>query len=161
MPLFPARALEDETTRLVQALADKNYTVRQAATQVLGHSSHDPHGAALAAAAALRKDHFWFQQPTAFAALAQASIVDALADLSKSDDQYIAHIGSLLDWPFWPLRLRAIEALGKIRRKVSPASIDALGRIMRNPAEFVRLRHAAEDALAEILSADPLEDVMQ
>jgi HEAT repeat protein len=61
----------------------------------------------------------------------------------------------LLDWPFWQVRLKAIRALGQLRRNIPDAAIRRLHELRLDLSPNMRvLREAADDAVAEILSLE-------
>src|SRR6266436_1425489 len=60
-----------------------------------------------------------------------------------------------LDYPHWQVRLKAIQALGHLRRNIPDAAIRRLLAFRRDPDLKMRaVREAADDALAEILSLE-------
>ncbi len=61
----------------------------------------------------------------------------------------------MLDHPFWQVRLKAIQAFGRLRRNIPDVAIQRLLAFRRDPDPRMRaVREAADDALAEILSLE-------
>jgi HEAT repeat protein len=74
--------------------------------------------------------------------------------------EVLAKVTELLDWPYWQVRMQAVETLGELRRNIPDAAIRRLLALRRDPNPLMKsVREAADDALAEILSLeDGIED---
>jgi HEAT repeat protein len=90
-----------------------------------------------------------------FGSLAQMHVADTLGELGITAPELLEKLTSLLDWPHWQVRIKAIEALGKLRRNIPDAAIRRLLELRRDPDPRMKaVREAADDALGETLSLE-------
>ncbi len=84
---------------------------------------------------------------------AESFIAEIIGDLEDASPFLLKKLSQLLDWPFWEVRMKAAQALGKLRRNIPEEAILRL-RKLRNDMESPTVSRAADDALAEILSLE-------
>ena len=87
------------------------------------------------------------------ASAAKSFTVEIIEYMENASSFLIDKLTPLLDWPYWEVRMRAAQVLGKLRRNIPEESISRLLEL-RNDPESQALRRAADDALAEILSLE-------
>jgi HEAT repeat protein len=80
-------------------------------------------------------------------------IAETVAAMGRATPAVLNMVIELLDYPFWEVRVRAIETLGKLRRNIPDHVIRRL-IALRNAPELPAIRAAANQALAEILSLE-------
>jgi HEAT repeat protein len=80
----------------------------------------------------------------------QVMLAAAIGQMQRVPAIMFVKLGELLEWPFEPVQMAAIEALGKIRRNIPDALIRQL-MVMRRASPSLAIRDAADDALAAIL----------
>jgi HEAT repeat protein len=56
----------------------------------------------------------------------------------------------LLHWPYWEVRMKAVQALGKLQGKIPDATIHRLFALHEDP-DSRAVRQAASEALGKIL----------
>jgi len=135
---------------LVAALGDSGYLVREAAIEML--CKIDP--AALAAVAVEAKAILMGQRPgQTLASIVQGNIAVAIGELERVPVELMDYVADLLDWPYWEVRFKATQALGKLRRNIPDRAIRRLLDLRRDPTSRA-LRIAADDALSDILSLE-------
>jgi hypothetical protein len=88
-----------------------------------------------------------------FISIQQLFIAETFGDLGLRIPIRQEKLAELLTWPFWQVRLKTIEAVGKIRRYIPDVAIRLLYDLRRNDS-VQAVRDAADDALAEILSLE-------
>ncbi|HEU5378252.1 MAG TPA: HEAT repeat domain-containing protein [Ktedonobacteraceae bacterium] len=88
-----------------------------------------------------------------FASRTRSQIADAVKGIGRSGPLTIAHLSESLDWPYWQVRMKAAQALGKVRRDIPTSTIRRLLELRHDPASRA-VREAADEALAEILSLE-------
>jgi HEAT repeat protein len=94
------------------------------------------------------------QKPGAIlGSIAHTFIAETVGSFQSVSPVLLEHLTSLLDWPHWETRLKAIQALGQIRRAIPDAAIRRLLEL-RLGARSPLIRNAADKALAEILSLE-------
>ncbi len=88
-----------------------------------------------------------------FRTLSVGFLADVLGDMGRAAPDLIARLDELLDWPYRQVRLKAVQALGKLRRNIPDATIRRLLELRHEPNSRA-MREAADEALAEILSLE-------
>jgi HEAT repeat protein len=93
--------------------------------------------------------------PSEFPASASESfMVETIEYMENASPFLIGKLTPLLDWPYyWEVRMKAAQALGKLRHNVPEEAIRRLIEL-RNGPEPLAVRRAADDALAEVLSLE-------
>lgn len=90
-----------------------------------------------------------------FNSLFQIFIAETIGDLGITSKELLEKLTELLDWPYWQVRVRAIQALGKLRRNILDTTIQRLLQLRLDPdPKMCSVREAADDALVEILSLE-------
>ena len=90
---------------------------------------------------------------TVLGSLTQSFIAEALGNMTHPSPVLLEKLTQLLDWPYWEVRMKAIQALKKMPRNIPDAAIRRLLELRHDP-ESQAVRNAADDALAEILSLE-------
>ncbi len=85
-------------------------------------------------------------------------VAEAVEYLEYAPRFLVDEVAKLLDWHYWEVRMRAAQALGKLRRNISEQAVLRLLALRNDDRESQLVREAADDALAEILS---LEDGLE
>ena len=88
-----------------------------------------------------------------FRTLSVGFLADVLGDMGRAAPDLIAHLDESLDWPYRQVRLKAVQALGKLRRNIPDATIRRLLELRHEPNSRA-MREAADETLAEILSLE-------
>jgi len=88
-----------------------------------------------------------------FGSLGQYLIAETLGNAGQISATIIETLESLLDWPYWQVRMKAAQALGKLRRNIPDPVIRRLLELRHDQQSQV-VRESADDALAEILSLE-------
>jgi len=88
-----------------------------------------------------------------FSALALSSLAEASGESERPTPELLARLGELLDWPHWEVRMKAAQALGKLRRNIPDSALRRLLALQSDPRSRA-VREAANEALAEILSLE-------
>jgi HEAT repeat protein len=135
---------------LVRALGDSNPDVRQAAAQALQQIAPQR-----LEVIALEGEEILVngKSGATLGSLVQGNIAEILEGAGQPFPAFIALLTTLLDWPYWEVRMKAIHALGKIRRQIPEATVQKLEALRKDP-ESQAVCDAADDALAEILTLD-------
>ncbi len=90
-----------------------------------------------------------------FSSLTEMFVADTISNLGIPSTRLLEKLTELLDWPYWQLRLKAIQALGQLRRNIPDPAIQRLLQFRCDSDPKMRsIREAADDALAEILSLE-------
>jgi len=84
---------------------------------------------------------------------AKSFVVETIEYMENASPFLIGKLTPLLDWPYWEVRMRAAQALGKLRHNVPEEAIRRLIELRNGPEPLV-VRRAADDALAEVLSLE-------
>ena len=85
--------------------------------------------------------------------LVNDTVIKVVEDSGYATPDMLDQITRLCEWPYSGTRVRAAQALGKVRRNIPDATIRWLLELrQRDPSRAVR--NAADDALAEILSLE-------
>ncbi len=136
----------------VELLADENGDVRDAAMQVLKKVAPQVvHDLVPQAMSILRGELVG----NMFISLNQMFVADTISNLGLTSPGLLEKLTEPLDYPHWQVRLKAIQALGHLRRNIPDAAIRRLLAFRRDPDLKMRaVREAADDALAEILSLE-------
>ncbi len=80
---------------------------------------------------------------------------ETIGELGIPSTKLLEKLTELLASPSWQVRMKAIQALGQLRRNIPDAAIRRLLELRRDPDPKMRaVREAADDALAEILSLE-------
>lgn len=88
-----------------------------------------------------------------FRSLSMSFLADAIGNMGCATPELIARLGEMLDWPYWEVRMKAVQALGKLRRNIPDATLRRLLELRSDPHSRA-VCEAAEEALAEILSQE-------
>jgi HEAT repeat protein len=88
-----------------------------------------------------------------FRSLSVGFLAEMMGDVDQASPELIARLGELLDWPYWEVRMKAAQALGKLRRNIPDAIIRRLFELRHDPHSRA-VREAADRALEEILSLE-------
>lgn len=94
-------------------------------------------------------------------AAVESILCDLMANMDKVPLFWREKLTSLLDpsW-YWEVRVKAAQALGKLRRDIPEEAVERL-KAMRNDPGSSAVQLAADEALAEILSFEPgVEEVL-
>jgi HEAT repeat protein len=83
----------------------------------------------------------------------RSQIADAIKGIGRAGLLLVAHLSESLDWPYWQIRMKAAQALGKLRRNIPDATIRRLLELRHDPQSRA-VRGAADEALAEIFSLE-------
>lgn len=87
------------------------------------------------------------------ASAAMSFLAEVIGSLEHTPKFLLDELTKLLDWPYWEVRVKAAQALGKLRRNIPQEAILRL-LTLRNESEAQTVCRAADDALAEILSLE-------
>lgn len=88
-----------------------------------------------------------------FQSIRMSFLADTIGNMGRATPELLARLGDLLDWPYWEVRMKATQALGKLRRNIPDAMIRQLLDLRHDPRSRA-VREAADEALAEILSLE-------
>ncbi len=151
------RALEDRLpkTLLIAALGDSEEDVRLAAFDALRKVYPEMLPVIQSELTALLAG-------TGSSRIVNAAVESFLSDLMANMDEvplsWLEKLTSLLEpsW-YWEVRVKAAQALGKLRRDLPEEAVERL-KAMRNDSGSRAVQMAADDALAEILSFEPSVD---
>jgi HEAT repeat protein len=137
-------------THCIAALGDSNAEIALTAFQTLQKISPATIPEIVQEATALleggKPKHF-------FRTLSMRFLANVTGDMGQAAPDLIARLGELLDWPYWEVRMKAVQALGKLRRNIPDATIRRLLELRHDPHSRA-VREAADEALAEILSLE-------
>ncbi|GCE51370.1 NACHT domain-containing protein [Thermosporothrix hazakensis] len=92
-----------------------------------------------------------------FRSLSSIVVAQMIGGLRLSGPASFAKLEEYLHWHHWQTRLAAVRALAKIRRHI-PDHLVQLLLVLRRNDPSMPVRHAADDALADILTIEPMED---
>ena len=106
---------------LVESLGDQNDDVRWATIQVLKAIAPEAFSPVVAEAIEILQAKQLSGQ--VLASLAQIDIVDTICELGIPSTALVGKLCKLLDWPFWQVRLAAIQGLGRLRRSIPDTAI--------------------------------------
>lgn len=136
--------------KLREALGDSEKDVRMAALEVL-HQAYPEILVSLIPelTSVLTKSG----SSKTIASAAESFIAEIISDLEDASPFLLKKLRQLLDWPYWEVRMKAVQALGKLRRNIPEITIRRLLEL-RNDPESPTVRRAADDALAEILTLE-------
>ncbi len=87
-----------------------------------------------------------------FGSITQGFLAEVIEDMGYISPLFVEQLLPMLDWHYWQVRIKAIRALGKIRRNIPDIAIHRLLELRHDSVPAVR--GAADDALAEILSLE-------
>lgn len=88
-------------------------------------------------------------------AAVQSNLCDLMANMDEVPLSWREKLTSLLDpSQYWEVRVKAAQALGKLRRDIPPEAVERLKATRKDP-ESSTVQIAADDALTEILSFEP------
>ena len=87
----------------------------------------------------------------------QCYIAKIIGEMVYAPPPLLDELTRLLDWPYWEVRMKAAEALGKLHRNIPDPAILRLFEL-RDDSQSKAVSIAADDALAEILSVESIED---
>jgi HEAT repeat protein len=135
---------------LVAALGDSDLSVREAAIKVLQQSHPSVFSDLAPEAMAILLGQ---GSGKILGSLAQGFIAETIGNMQHASYKLLQQLMQLLDWPYWEVRMKAVEALGKIRRNIPDAAIYRIFEL-RHDSQSRAVREAADDALAEILSLE-------
>lgn len=136
--------------RIVAALGDSEEPVRKAALEVLHQINPEALRSLISEAIVIVQGHV---PGNVLGSMLQSVIAEATGNLGYSSPALLEKLTQLLQWPYWEVRMKAAQALGKLRRNIPDAAIRHLLELRHDPqSRAVRL--AANDALAEILSLE-------
>jgi hypothetical protein len=136
--------------RIVAALGDSEESVRKAALEVLHQINPEALRSLISEAIAIVQGHV---PGNGLGSMLQSVIAEATGNLGYSSPALLEKLTQLLQWPYWEVRMKAAQALGKLRRNIPDAAIRHLLEL-RNDPQSRAVRLAANDALAEILSLE-------
>jgi HEAT repeat protein len=88
-----------------------------------------------------------------FSSLSMGFVAEIIGNMGRHVPELLERLGELLDWPYWEVRMKAAQALGKLRRNIPDATIRRLLELRHDPRSRA-VREAADEALAEILSLE-------
>lgn len=80
-------------------------------------------------------------------------LADTIGKMEHATPELMARLGKLLDWPYWEVHLKAVQALGQFRRNIPDATLCRLLELRHDPHSRA-VREAVEEALAEILARE-------
>jgi len=137
--------------KLKAMLGDSEEEVRLAAADALRQAYPEILRALLPELAAASRGE---GSSVALASAAKSFTIEIIEYMENASPFLIGKLTPLLDWPcYWEVRMRAAQALGKLRHNVPEEAIRRLIEL-RNGQEPLVVRRAADDALAEVLSLE-------
>ena len=144
---FGARAPAEP---LKLAVGDSAETMRVAAIQALKRSHPDAlYLIEPEATAILRK-----RGPgTVLGSLTHGLIAEIIGNMGRASPDLVGKLTELLDWPYWEVRMKAAQALGKLYRNIPDVALRRLFELRHDP-QSQTVRETAEIALAAILSLE-------
>jgi HEAT repeat protein len=135
---------------LTAALGDGDQDVREAAAEALKKTHPETLLATASEAIAVLQG----QKPgTTFGSLAEWFFADVVTNMEHASPGIFEKLTQLLDWPYWQVRVKAINAFGKLRRNIPNTAIRRLQQLRYDPQSSA-VRKAADEVLAEILSLE-------
>jgi HEAT repeat protein len=135
---------------LVAALGSSEEVVREAAAEALKRTHPDALFAVIPEVLAIVNGQ---GAGSVFGSLVQGFIAETIGNLGFASSNLLEQLTLLLDWPYWEVRMKAAQALGKLRRNIPDAAIRRLLELRRDPQSRT-VCVVANDALAEILSLE-------
>jgi len=87
-----------------------------------------------------------------FGSITQGFLAETIENVGYISPFFTAQLLPMLDWHYWQVRMKAAQALGKIRRNIPDEAIQRVLELRHDPVRAVR--EAADDALGEILSLE-------
>jgi HEAT repeat protein len=85
-------------------------------------------------------------------------MAEIISDIGYASPRYVEYLSQLLDWPYWEVRMKAAEALSKLRHPLLEATLRRL-LVLRHDPQSRAVRVAANEALDKLLSLETcLED---
>ncbi|WP_201372539.1 HEAT repeat domain-containing protein [Ktedonobacter robiniae] len=141
---------------LIEMLGDMSTFVRTTASRLLSQkNSEKVYGVVEEMVAVLQKR----ESSSILASLSNSMFADAIVDSSFGTPQTLKDLISLLHWPYWQVQLKAIQALGRLRRNIPDKAIEQLLELRLKPGlENIYIRQTADETLAELLSLEGIED---
>ena len=136
--------------KLKAALGNSEEEVRLAAADALRQAYPETLHALVPELAAVFRGE---RASTILASAAKSFTAEIIEYMDNASPFLIGKLTPLLDWHYWEVRMRAAQALGKLRRNIPETAIRRLLEL-RNDPESQTIRRAADDALAEILSLE-------
>ena len=98
------------------------------------------------------------QRSTLFASLLQEQRADTCGEIGDTSLTGIETLTELLNWPYWKVRLKAVQALHKVHRPVPEATLRSLLELRHDPQSRA-VRKAVDSLLDDLLSLETcLED---
>jgi HEAT repeat protein len=92
---------------------------------------------------------------TTLSSITQCFLASTIAGIGYPAPEFLDALTKLLRWPHWQVRLKAIRALGGLRRNIPDEAIRLLLQLRRDPNPLLQvIRDAADHALVEILSLE-------
>jgi HEAT repeat protein len=85
--------------------------------------------------------------------LVQNFVAEAIIDMEYTTPAILETLTQLLNWPYWQVRLKAIQAFGKIRRNIPDSALRRLLELRHDP-QSQAVRRVANNVLAEVLSLE-------
>jgi len=131
----------------VAALGDEAFSVREVAIEVLRMAAPAALTAVVPEAMAMVQGK---PGGTILGSLTQMHIIDTINKLALPLVPFIAKLTTLLDWPYWHVRVRATQTLGKLHHNIPDATIERLHALHNDPVKAVR--QAASAALTTIMA---------
>jgi HEAT repeat protein len=135
---------------LVAALGDSEQQVREAALKALRQTHSEALLTVVPNAIAIVQGG---EPGKVLGSMLQAVVADGIGNTGSSSPILLVKLTQLLEEPYWEVRMKAVQALGRLRRNIPDAAIRRLLELRHDPqSRTVRL--AANDALEEILSLE-------
>lgn len=85
-----------------------------------------------------------------FRSLSLSFLADTIGNMGRATPELLARLGEMLDWPYWEVRVKAVQALGKLRCNIPDAILRRLLELRSDPRSRA-VREATEEALAGLL----------
>ena len=155
--LAAIKVLETQSERvplepLVELLGDEDKDVRDVVLRILKKVAPDVLSDLVPQAIAVLQGKV---VGDAFTSLTQMYVAETIGGLGIISTKSFEKLVEPLDYPSWQVRMKAIQALGQLRRNIPDAALRRLLELRRDPDPKMRaVREAADDALAEILSLE-------
>jgi HEAT repeat protein len=137
---------------LIELLSDEDEDIRHATIHILKKLAPDVLSNIVPEAIAILQGQL---AGIPFIILTQMIVAEAIGSLRLTLTPTLDKLTELLDYPHWQVRLKAVEALGQLRRNIPDPAIRRLLELRRDlDPKMQAVREAADDALAEILSLE-------
>jgi HEAT repeat protein len=143
------------TELIIAALGDSEQRVREAAGEALQQRDPEALLSVVPEAIAILQGH---APGNILGSLLQGVIAEAIGNLGYTSPTLVEKLVNLLDWSYWEVQVKAIEALGRLRRNIPDAAIRHLFELWRDPFQPQTIRQAVDQALASILALEGIED---